>query len=638
MEARLLDSLHHKLEDLETKIRAYRGDLILDFQRHYHGLLRDVNPDVASNIQRAIVLSLTNYPTLRPELEAAADSRLPPDVNNPGPATFQQAPLPIVPVSASVSARIEPTEGSREREIELQGLFTPSYLPLLDSSPPRLYTPAAAAATAAAAVISVATTTPAPPTTTEPFSPLPETRQSRVGSESDTGTESVVVMDEFLEPSGATSSSAPQVSVDTGLGVRSMTDDSTSSVCSDKSDSKVRRSALRRSSSLSKPPQSPRRVRFEYMGSEVLPTASPRSSEFITSIAPSPFPDDESINSDTILGGDSEDPKPPPRKTSSSDALRALSRTPVEDGTVWTVVNPDAEENVQRRENNNTLLGAPDSMETIVPLNVDKELRTSDMFDGSQIRGLQLDDTNDELEESRSADDSSEEEGDFLAMAKPRASNKSVNPSTTLPSPPKETYNGYTAATGTVNQASANSSVSEEVKDHDASDDEFDDDMFHFEPGGLTAPPKPRQQPPPPKPDEVSDDESHELPSTGTETNQALYATSPAVSIARPPRAEPTSPAVARFQPGSLGSYKGRPVIMPVVKDPEVHARAASLGQFNTFVGGLDGRSGMDEGDLSSFRASVVHTAFTGTPRSFTERLMMEEAQAERMKNKGTTQ
>ncbi|UKZ80758.1 hypothetical protein TrVFT333_008522 [Trichoderma virens FT-333] len=69
---------------------------------------------------------------------------------------------------------------------------------------------------------------------------------------------------------------------------------------------------------------------------------------------------------------------------------------------------------------------------------------------------------------------------------------------------------------------------------------------------------------------------------------------------------------------------------MPVVRNPEVHARAASLGQFNTFVGGLDGRSGMDEGDLSSFRASVVQPGFTGTPRSFTERFMMEEAQAER--------
>jgi hypothetical protein len=73
---------------------------------------------------------------------------------------------------------------------------------------------------------------------------------------------------------------------------------------------------------------------------------------------------------------------------------------------------------------------------------------------------------------------------------------------------------------------------------------------------------------------------------------------------------------------------------MPVVRNPEVHARAASLGNFNTFVGGLDGRSGMDEADLSSFRASFVRSGFTGTPRSFTERFMMEEAQAQAQADK----
>lgn len=69
---------------------------------------------------------------------------------------------------------------------------------------------------------------------------------------------------------------------------------------------------------------------------------------------------------------------------------------------------------------------------------------------------------------------------------------------------------------------------------------------------------------------------------------------------------------------------------MPVVKNPEVLAQAASLGEFNTFVGSLDGRSGVDEGDLNSFRATLAQSAFSGTPRSLTERMMMEDAQAER--------
>jgi hypothetical protein len=170
------------------------------------------------------------------------------------------------------------------------------------------------------------------------------------------------------------------------------------------------------------------------------------------------------------------------------------------------------------------------------------------------------------------------------------------------------------------------------------SEEDDDDEFFHFEAGdgGLTAPPKPRRAPAPIK-EEPSDDENEEAledvktPTTPTTTAQALYGSSPAVAITRPAATLGSpSPTAAKFHVGSVGSYKGRPLIMPVVRDPEIHAQAASLGQFNTFVGGLDGRSGMDEGDLNSFRASMVQPSFSGTPRSLTERMMMEDAQLQR--------
>lgn len=72
---------------------------------------------------------------------------------------------------------------------------------------------------------------------------------------------------------------------------------------------------------------------------------------------------------------------------------------------------------------------------------------------------------------------------------------------------------------------------------------------------------------------------------------------------------------------------------MPIVKNPELHAQAASQGDFDSFVGGVDGRSGIDESDFSSYRASIAPGGFVGTPRSFTERLMMEDMEAERAKN-----
>ncbi|KKF95956.1 hypothetical protein CFO_g1700 [Ceratocystis platani] len=98
------------------------------------------------------------------------------------------------------------------------------------------------------------------------------------------------------------------------------------------------------------------------------------------------------------------------------------------------------------------------------------------------------------------------------------------------------------------------------------------------------------------------------------------------------------------FVSGSLGSYKGRPLMMPILRDPSVQERVQALGQVNSFVGGLDGRSGVDESDFQSYRASLATgsyggglgslrmdggngsvgggldaLSYSGTPRSFTD-------------------
>ncbi|CAI4219517.1 unnamed protein product [Parascedosporium putredinis] len=133
----------------------------------------------------------------------------------------------------------------------------------------------------------------------------------------------------------------------------------------------------------------------------------------------------------------------------------------------------------------------------------------------------------------------------------------------------------------------------------------------------------------PPAPEEESESEVEESSLQQHPGPLNLYSTSPAVNILAPARAAASAPAPAapKFQTPTVGSYMGRSITMPVVIDPEVHERAAALGDFNTFVGGLDGRSGMDDGDLSSFRASLTTAGvFSGTPRSLTERMLMEEA------------
>jgi len=63
---------------------------------------------------------------------------------------------------------------------------------------------------------------------------------------------------------------------------------------------------------------------------------------------------------------------------------------------------------------------------------------------------------------------------------------------------------------------------------------------------------------------------------------------------------------------------------MSIVSD-EIHAQAASLGAMNSFVGSVNGRSGLDESDVQSFRASGGVGSFSGTPRSMSERMMMDD-------------
>ncbi|KAM5351570.1 hypothetical protein ACJ41O_004293 [Fusarium nematophilum] len=585
-EARLLDSLQRKLGELEHKVQTYRHDVAADFLRYYHDLLCDIPPDVASRIRQSLAKSMSDYPELS-SLDLA------------GSGSSQRHLSPPTAHSTSGSGPAEPPSSPRDRHQELQGLFTPSYLPLLESSP-RLPT--------------------SPPLAYFPSPPLamllPE---PGIRAEEQPGTD----MDPQPSPPGL-QNAVPVLpgSLARPGHVRRSTDDTTSSGHSDRSESKTPRSALRRSSSASRPPHSPRRVRFDVMGAEVLPTASPQPTDYLTTPA-APAPPSNQGRTESMLDDEPEE-QAPPRKISSSEALRALSRAPLEEDTIWTVVNSSSDEVVVEQEDADASPVDSQRVQRSSPRPIAPEPPSPRHIPESIRIERTLGSVSEEPEEDADQDDSSDEE--FLSMAKPKSFTNKKPPGS--PSPvksheeprPSEPISGPKSPAKTEDLSGGGQTHA--VEDSDAEDDE----LFHFEAGGLSAPPKPR-----PKALVVNEEEAEvDIPDV-PESEQSLYATSPAVHITRRQVSSgPTTPTAARFQAGSLGSYKGRPVIMPVVRNPEVHAQAASLGHFNTFVGGLDGRSGMDEGDLNSFRASVANTGFSGTPRSFTERFMMEEAQRAR--------
>ncbi|KAK1595313.1 uncharacterized protein LY79DRAFT_578101 [Colletotrichum navitas] len=620
---RLIGDLHQKLADLDHKVAAYRQDMAAEFYRYSHQLLKNVPHDVSADVDRAVAASFDNYPALRPALVSprdSLDSPPPPPTtdhagnltethSNPGGPRYpppspspKSTPPSVLPHAGTAVLTSPDTAYDRERDRDFHGLFTPSYLPLLDGSH----------------------VSPAPANPSPTLSPTP-----KPATDDDMGRYKSGQPGE-LQPAVQVSAAATQTP-NRPNHERRATDDTTSSGASEQSDSKVRRSALRRASSGSKPPPSPRRVRFEFEGGEVLPTASPHSSEpslvlshtLANSRSPPP-PEDDPMSVESILGP-GEDSGPPPKKVSSSQALRALSRAPLDSNTVWTVVNPDALE----RENGS--LATSDS---------ETSLQTNDIPQSApkpqppqKTAALEHEPTPEtssplspaavdrQRDNNKNEDDDSSSDDEFLAMAKPKSfANKKAILSPLSRSPTRMApvlYSPTQDKTGSLNE------IKSPIEQRDSDDDDDGEELFHFE--GLSAPPKPRTRPAPIQEEDEDEDEGDEKKDTNEPAAPKLYSTSPAVSIPRAP--EPAIP--AHLISGSVGSFKGRPVTMPIVKNPDVYQQAASLGDVSTFIGGLDGSSGVDDGDLNSYRASIGQVLFSGTPRSLTERMMMEEAQSQ---------
>ncbi|OAA74111.1 hypothetical protein ISF_01012 [Cordyceps fumosorosea ARSEF 2679] len=621
--AALRDGLRTKLDHLEAKLESHRQDLLAEFHKHYDSLTRTAGPFIVASVQDELRAMLDDYKELRPNIPQHQHQHLPPSPPQPAAAAPKEAESPPPrqpPVSDSSSETAATTsqtlslaskpadagtssgapDSPRDRDHELHGLFTPTYLPLLAASPtPAANTPASPAATTKAAAAAAITSQPLSVEAGSPRSAdtrwLPAMSTTTTTSNGDgngNGNDTTrTTMDQSAEedrfPGRLTPPPRHRPS-DSESANAAAADDANSSASDDKNDNKAPRSALRRSSSIYKSPQSPRRVRFEFMGAEVLPTASPQPSDSMMPRSSSPMWEGENVSVDSVLGGDAEDSGPPPKKISSSDALRALSREPLEDGTLWTVVNPDSD-------------------------HVTKQIHRVDLNESSTTpeSGMQ------QVQQDH-ADQADEINNNALGIKKTRAT-----------APPPISKPPVIVSKGLPKNKAPNNHP-------DVRDD--DDDMFHFEDeGGQTSS---LQRPPPPADDgEHSEDETassasaRDLSTLRSPTTVAPAAV-PSSKPSAPEAAATTTPTTPRFHIGSVGSYMGRSIMMPVVKSPEVHAKAASIGNFSSFVGGVDGTSGMDPADLSSYRASVMRDGFSGTPRSFTERLMMEDMEAERLKGK----
>ena len=586
---RLVTELQQKLSELDHKVWRYRQDMASEFTKYAENVLRDVPKDVSETVSKAIAESMKGYKSLNPDglssLESCAtgtDSLALRVENGTSYFTTSTASIPY----QREDQEVESPRSPHEREKEFQGLFTPSYLPLLDST-----------------------------TRNErrsSYEPQPSPSIAEKGKEREMDSH----IDAGTEVAGSLAASPELRRPETPK--RKNTDEW--SLASDASDGPVRRSALRRSSSSSKG-LSPRRVRFDVAGEEVLPTASPIPAESILAeaIPSASFADTSDDEAGSEQVEDIDDPLP--KRISSSQALRALSRGPLEDdGTQWTTVSapPDGSASVpavsgvhlEDSEEDLSVNGRPSVhfADTTAPVTIpDKVTQTTPA--GNK--------TSDNAHDAETPSDD-----EMLDMPPLKRSQKSSASILSPIKPPNIDHNPtLTAATRSPSKLhfDLNEFMSQQSENEDGDfkflEDEHDE-LFPFdenESNDLRSPPEEEHV--------DTDSDSPVSPVTRREPlGVSEFSRSPAREIPKPAAPNPsTAPSK-----GVVGSYKGRPFSMPIASD-EIHAQAASLGNVNSFVGSVDGRSGLDESDVQSFRASSGVGSFSGTPKSMSERMMMEE-------------
>ncbi|KAI2466580.1 hypothetical protein F4781DRAFT_349496 [Annulohypoxylon bovei var. microspora] len=579
----LVSDLIQKLAELDNKVNIYRQDMAQEFHRYSRQRLRDVPGHVSANVQKLVAEHFQNYPAMSPSLDHDVDPQSQDSVHDASPDEKLWPRQPSPPVSPQIPflPMFDGPRSPHEREREFHGLFTPSYLPLLDAVQRR---------------------SPTPPTLPPQ---VPEIKEPNKKEDTSPAILANPIVLSRPDP------------------VRRHTADTESSITSDDSTTRLRRSAFRRSSSSSTKPQSPRRVRFDVEGEEVLPTSSPPVSPRAPDLPPSPFGNptsllDEScnaiiINEDADLLGSSP---PMPKKVSSTDRLKAMARNSNEDTSKWEVVgnleaiDDDEEEELvmaglhSRKANDTSQFSANhvSSDGTAHRIN-DARLPTQLGAPLAAVREVE------ETEISEEVDDT-----DDVLMMPPLSSFKDKKRF----SPPSETTPESELKVPNSHQPKEECNTSKPPLDSRGELSLDEEDMFGraFDLDDKGDRVKSGEK----YIDEEEEEEEDEADATPIAENPVLFSTSPAIPVAKP--ASETLPLQSpRYMAASAGSYRGKSFSIGVIRDPEVHKKAAEMGDFYTFVGSVDGRSGVDES--TSYKPDMTY--FNGSPKSLSERLMKED-------------
>lgn len=632
---RLVVALQQKLACLDHKVLLYRQDMASEFTKYQEALLREVSTDVAEQVKQAMVETLQAYDAAHSSLSRAIESRSTGTGAGTGTGTNTSTgtgsamdavlalqphlsmPTPSLPPHQAAGPDIDRPRSPHAREVEFTGVFTPAFLPLLDNKSER-----------------TASITRAQQESDEEGK---HSYPSHTGTGTGTGTgiDTRTERDTELMAAAALLQRPPTP-------IRKNTEDSFRSISSDASEGTItRRSALRRSSSSSK--QSPRRVRFEVAGEEVLPTESPASSQSLhdLGLSVSSLLDSESEDEAGSQHTEDIDERPPPRRVSSTQLLRKMSRDPLDEATTWTTVSAPP---------NGSASIATAGPQTHRAVNYDYFDITSDSQGGTPSSagltpGVSLKPVerakvvNSDGQDNHSDDPTDDDMLDMPPLGRVKSNSHRPQPTMLSSAPglsPPRLNQVTTPKKSAFILGEAPTKQTEDGEDLKFRTEELDEDqLFAFDEHSQS----PSQQSPPEVQDEDSDSDDEilemrprissiqgSLPrSIGSSSTPSLLAS----SLSRTPtgnqsRVSNTAPIM------SPRLYQRHPFNDPVANQV-LHAQAVSQGDFDSFVGSVNGRTGVDAGNQASFRASVGNGSLSlgGAPRSLSERMIMEELEEE---------
>ncbi|KAI0166058.1 hypothetical protein GGR57DRAFT_4195 [Xylariaceae sp. FL1272] len=575
---RLVSELLNKLAELDQKVFNYRQDMAHEFQRYSRHLLNSVPEHVSAQVEETIAGKLLDFPALRPGLDSCPPATILDLSTNDRRARHGQhgrtSPPPILPHTSGIPPIAAKIGGShspiRQREREFHGLFTPSYLPLLEAIQPQKYT----------------------------------------SSTSSGNKESNVLQEPSLPLELSTSDQRPSP-------IRRITEETLSSTASDDSLTHNRRSSLRRSLSAPKG-ASPRRVRFDFEGKEVLTTVSPPLSPRLSDPATLSPPDDInpplptsplnvcSEKVERVESGLLGNSPPRPKKISSTERLKAMARTSNEDTSKWTVVGEPPED---EDEEEGLLMTSPkrrsEAHVTAQPL------ATSSRVDQTSLCAMQNNhDNNGKQDISKDSRPSALLEITSL----PSIQEGKISSFVSKIAPEGEAEIKKSIETVPLTRSSRTSQPEDVLIDEeemfDFDEDDHDDDRLATRDSSAISSKYIEEE---------GEQEEVSTPDAVEEQPVALYSASPAIPIAKSVNAltpAPEQPALKQLAGSfSAGSYKGKPFVIDVVRNEELHKQAAEMGDFFSFVGSVDGRSGVDP-------SNSYQQVFDGSPKSFGERLM----------------